>query len=170
MTNVPTDQSASKTRHHLQKKKPRVMKLRGKLQRHSFWFFLDHANIRPHSHEFFFFVLRQGCRFLAHRQKRTVDSWNRSTAPCLRLKGQSLHPKQLQVTLQGEHPEVVRRLWFGCASYARLWSWSETDYPQTSKFKVWGVCWRHSEEKKRQGQAQVEMLWYSSVFLIRILI
>lgn len=41
------------------------------------------------------------------------------------------HPKQLQVAALWEHPEVVRRLWFGCVSYAPLWLNCEPAHPQT---------------------------------------
>lgn len=71
--------------------------------------------------------------------RRTVGYRSEHQAPLVRRcqkTWRTLRAKQLEVAVQREHPEAVRRLSFGCVNYVPLWSTSEAEHPQTFRCTV----------------------------------
>ena len=111
-----------------------------------------------------------------HTSRTTVDFLDRiikaSRLVIFRSEGQTLHPRQLQVTVLREHPEVVQRLWFGCVSYALLWSTSEAEHPQTfgcthteSQGFADGTV-RRSDEEEHEDERENALIWFEPWFYL----
>lgn len=123
------------------------------------WIFSSKLDVGPNttrlnSDEFSIFDCGHRFFWRAHAHRKTTDFWIKaSVASFLDLKDTKTPPEAIvgygAVRTPRGGSKIVIWLCELCASVVNKWGWASTNV-RMRMHSVWGVCWLHSEKKKRR--------------------